>query len=169
MKDHPLDPWALRLGKLVSSLQGLEFILRAFLYERVTPAALRFPFGHSPYADPVGTLVPTNPLTDYATLGDLIRRYNSYVGPIDPSWQIENDVVGIRDALAHGRVSSSTPGDDLELIKYLRPSKSAPETVRVSVRFRLTSAWLEQEIVRTQQLTLRVLNAHKDLPKPATA
>jgi len=165
---HPLDDWARDLGKLVNALQSLEFVLRAFLYEREPSPGGQFPSAHDFYADPVGAVVPVNAITDYRTLGELISAYNLLVKAAFPERAIDPAVVGVRDALAHGRVSTlqPEPGEALDLVKYDRPTKDNPTVVRVAVRVHLTRAWLREHLQTIQGHTLRVASAHEEMAKP---
>ena len=130
------------LGKLTSSFHGLEFMLRAFLYKHQTPKAQRFPWGQDFYAHPLDAVVPLNAITNFSTLGELIKRYNLFIATAhQDALRIDARVVAVRNALAHGRVSAPGESETVELITFSRPSKNEPNRVRVSFRAQLTSEW----------------------------
>ena len=87
----------------------------------------------------VGDEVLENPTTDYATLGQLIDRFNKVVPEarrIDPS------LVDLRDALAHGSVWSTNGLFPLRLLKFDRPQKGTVEVTWVSTS---TEEWLDEQ------------------------
>jgi hypothetical protein len=97
--------FALALGKFVSNLQCLEFLLRNYLYNHMESSASTLPVRlHEMH---VGDWVAVNAFTDYKSLGQLIEHYNEAVAA-DPNLVVDPSVVSVRDALAHGRVSSRT-------------------------------------------------------------
>jgi len=157
-----LGPWAAALGKLVNSLQSLEFVLRVFLAAdaRSQDSSAH---GHDPYDSPEGSIVPLDPFTDYAQLRELVRRYNAAVAAVLPALVIDPGVVRIRDALAHGRVSAASPSQALRLIKYSPPRREDPTTVTVQFSVQLTEDWLRGQMRAVQNLTLKVVEAHERL------
>jgi hypothetical protein len=147
--------FTVNLGRLVSNLQSLEFVLRAFLQEG---HPMGVPEGTDIYSYPVGTDLPENEFTGYDTLGRLIDKYNDQAArqglrPIDKT------LVDIRDALAHGRVSAAEQNDNLRLLKFSKPVNGR---VKVVFNETLTSAWF---IVQTKRVSDAIVSVHERLPR----
>ena len=133
--------YARDLGMIVGNLQSLEYLLRGYLYEEDDPAA--------PSVDPArwykleaNEILPLNSLTSYESLGQLIDRYNSSVVALDPRLQVGKWVVGLRDALAHGRISGALDGEHLTLLKFAKPQG---DQVRVETVVLLTPEWMADQ------------------------
>lgn len=131
------DEHARYLGKLVANFQSLEFILRAFLQQLPTAPPFGLAHGTDIYSFPVGTEVPVNELTNFDSLGQLIKKFNSEMKRRGLN-KIDEDLIAVRDALAHGRVSAPNPNDEIRLLKF-----SKPENGRVRVEFNevMSAAW----------------------------
>ena len=136
-----LDEHAMQLGRLVANFQSLEFLLRAFLQDTPSARPVGVPHGTDIYSYPVGTDLPESELTSYDSLGQLIGKYNKEIGKrgLPP---IDETLVEIRDALAHGRVSAADPENNLRLLKFSKPAGG-----RVSVAFNeeLSSDWFSAQ------------------------
>ena len=145
-----LDEHCKLLGKLVGNFQSLEFILRVFLQELPSARPMGIPSGTDIYSFPVGSELPESEMTSYDTLRDLIKKFNIEMDKPGSS-TIDVTLVAVRDALAHGRVSSSTPDDTMpmRLFKFSKPDKKG----RVCVVFneQMTKAWFEDQIARVRQ------------------
>ncbi len=137
------------LGKVISNLHSLEAVLRIFLayvetrrYERT---------GTSVDLDglSVGDYVEEDYFTNYDTLAQLIGTYNRLApSPLPEHLRVDETIVDIRDALAHGRVLGSEPSvSTLRLYKFSRPHGGR---VRVTHVIDLTEAQLVQ--MRAQAL-----------------
>jgi hypothetical protein len=147
------------LGGLVGSFQSLEFILRGFLQELPSARPIGIPYGTSIYSFPVGTELLESELTSYATLGALIKKFNTEMDARGlPT--IDVALVNVRDALAHGRVSSSSPNNTMRLIKSDKPDNK--RRVRVAFNERMTKAWFKVQIARVGQAIRAV---HKVMPQ----
>jgi hypothetical protein len=123
-----------RIGRLNTALHRLEFLLRVFLVRAEGP---------NPVVDinkvKVGDKVPETALTDYATLGQLIKRYNIHA---DSKIAIQqDDVVLLRDSLAHARIYSMTEQPPFRLVRFAKPINGMAEVT--SVVENLDAAWLE--------------------------
>jgi len=127
------------LGKLVSNLHSLEFVLRAFL--------LKHHEGHEPSVDiaklAVGDKVPSNSFTSYASLGTLLQEYNKVVESRCPSHRLDSAVVDLRDMIAHGRVAAISPTSTFRLLKF---GKERDNLVPVEQVAELNHAWLSSRI-----------------------
>jgi hypothetical protein len=81
MNDIDEQRYVLLLGKIFANLQGLEFAIRAFLYEKSDPPHSKMRGDKNLYEYCVDEQVPENAMTSYDTLGDLIKRYNRLAIP----------------------------------------------------------------------------------------
>ncbi len=79
--------------------------------------------------------MPLNAFTDYRSLGQLIGACRAFPGgpTVDPG------VVGLRDALAHGRVYAKAPTPPLHLLKF---GRQQGEMVPVEFNESMTVDWL---------------------------
>ena len=140
---------ALLLGKLIGNLQSLEIGIRVFLHRCSDSSSHQTPT-RSHYNLKVGDEVPEDAFTNYDSLGDLIKKYNSIIQSKDPNLVIDISVVQIRDLVAHGRVSAPEPDETkLEIVKFGKPSNGK---VIVADCATMTDQWLQEKIdfVRSQ-------------------
>ena len=139
-----LDEHAYSLGKLLANFQSLEFILRAFLWNLPLAPSCGVPCGTDIYSLPVGTELDECAFTNYDSLGKLIEKYNLGAGDRRLP-QIDPTLVDIRDALAHGRVSTDSLDQPPRLLKF-----SCPRNGRVRITFneQLTQSWFKHQIHR---------------------
>jgi len=157
-----VDQHASDLGKLVSNLQSLEFALRAFLVNDEIRAGRSFPQSANLNNMDIDDVVPLNAFTNYDTLGQLVRKYNSNRTVSSAGLTIDGTLADIRDAIAHGRVSASTPSEDLQLLKFSRPRRNE-EYVKVTFSAAMTKEWFGEQIRRTHNAVLRVNEANERL------
>src|SRR5947209_2870741 len=101
--------YVIGLGELLRTFQSLEFLLRSFLYEKADPPHTKFPDNFVIQKLSVGDTVETNAATDFSSLSQLIDRYNKLIKPTAPELMLDPSIVQLRDALAHGRVSTIHP------------------------------------------------------------
>jgi hypothetical protein len=155
-----IEQHANQLGSLVANFHSLEFVLRIFLNRLPNARSIGVPLGTNIYTLAVGTELPENDLTSYETLGELIKRYNLEVtahkagDPIDPS------LVIVRDALAHGRVSSNEIDEPLRLLKFDKPSKGY---VRITFNELMNEPWFKAQKKRVYDAIFIVHNAYKTI------
>lgn len=124
------------LGRLVTNLMSLEVMLRAHLARSVGAGFPAF------FTLKAGDEVPLNPMTDYRSLGKLIDAYNASVSA---GYRLaKDDIVGLRDAVAHGRTVSPEKGGLIQLVKFSPPHG---KTVRVEFAATLDEAWFTRQIV----------------------
>jgi hypothetical protein len=133
--------YAYHLGGLVANLQSLEFLLRAFLQQLPSARPMGIPGGTDLYSFPVGATVPENELTSYDNLGQLIDKYNVEARRrgID---LIDRDLVELRDALAHGRLSAPATNDYMRLLKFSKPNSGC---VTVTFNAVLDEDWFKRQ------------------------
>jgi hypothetical protein len=142
-----LKHYAFQIGSLVSNFQSLELLIRIFLQAQPDAEPIGIPHGQDVYSVPVGSVVPACPLTNYDSLGTLIKKYNEIADPrgkpgIDPT------LVEIRDALAHGRISARIEEQPMRLIKYSHPLKPQRTTVLVTFNAVLDDKWFAEQKMR---------------------
>jgi hypothetical protein len=157
--EHPADPFALRLGRLLNSFQSLEFAIRAFLFNHRHDQAFHSDFNlRALEQTPIGDWVPVNALTDYKTLEKLITTFNSHHRAVALGVAVDASVVAIRDALAHGRVYSHRGGDPMRLLKF---GREIGGKVPVEFSEELSMEWLDKQVQRVQTEMHRVLSANE--------
>ena len=116
------DDFALRLGKIVGNLQGLELVLRIFLCDA---NGERFEFPTHGQGS-----VPNNHLTNYDSLGNLVSIYNKGLLETEvDTFGVDASVVKTRDAIAHGRLLGHAECFPLTLYKFGRPIPGTPTEV----------------------------------------
>jgi hypothetical protein len=127
------------VGELVVLFQSLEFLLRIFLQELPSARPHGIPHGTDQYSFPVGTVLPESEITSYDSLGQLIDKFNLVMA--DKSLpQIDPKLVELRDALAHGRVSSPYPDKIMRLMKFSKPKAGM---VTVTYNEIMTLEWFQ--------------------------
>jgi hypothetical protein len=135
------DEHAKQLGGLVGNFHSLEFILRAFLQQLPTARPIGIPHGADIYSFPVGTELPESELTSYDSLRELIEKFNREMGRRSLPG-VDETLVEVRDALAHGRVSAADPSDTLRLLKFSKPQNGR---VRITFGETMTAAWFQTQ------------------------
>jgi hypothetical protein len=151
---------ARNIGSIVTNLQSLEFALRLFLDETQG-------YSDSPKDIPVnltglnvGEWVPENYFTNYDTLRQLIRKVNSELQKRSLSERIDESLVELRDAIAHGRVLSLNPDGPFRIIKF---SKPIDHKTQVKISVDMTSEWLSQQTKRTHDEIMKVVRIGQSL------
>ncbi|MFC1944909.1 hypothetical protein ACFLX5_05475 [Chloroflexota bacterium] len=150
------------LGKLVGNLQSLEFALRAFLLNDEISSGGPFSQSADLFDVDEDDIVPLNAFTDYDNLRGLIMRYNRHHKILSAHLEIDETLAGIRDAIAHGRVSGSSPLPPLKLLKFSKPDHNN-DHVRVTFSALMTEEWFGKQIRRVHDAILRVSEANKRL------
>jgi hypothetical protein len=148
------------IGRILSNLLSLEFALRLFLYEFHKTDSNEQDQSFDLQSLFVGDWVTETPLTNYDTLGKLIEKVNNKLLERDYSEQIDPSVVGLRDALAHGRVLSLQPNGPFSVIKFSKPLNGK---VKVEVTVKMTPKWFKQQIEHTFVELKKVIRIAKDL------
>jgi hypothetical protein len=153
-----LEEYAERLGRLQTALHKLEFGLRSFLFRAEGPQP-----AVNLNTVKVGDKVPVTAMTDFASLTELVDRYNAKV---DPRAAIGRDVVELRNAIAHARIYSSTQQPPFRLVRLAKPVGGFAEVVNVVEN--LDAQWfdahegtVEKEVNKVFWLSLANLVAGK--------
>ena len=126
------------LGGLLGNLHTLEFAIRLCLAQQ--PGSPARDLYTDEFRDaPVGTAIPDSDMSNFLTLGQLIKKFNGLFrqsgSAIDPS------IVDLRDVLAHGRVFAGPDDSHFRIIKFDRPSNGS---VRVSYNQIMTEDWFTE-------------------------
>ena len=133
-----MDDTPLKLGKIVSNLQALEFLLRMTLMK------VNGEVNDTKYYDlKANDEVTEDSFTNYDTLGQLIYKYNSLVSAVDKTFCISNEVVSLRDVIAHGRVFSMDP-NPLHPFLILKFDKPVNGKVKVTFSEEMNPTWYEK-------------------------
>ena len=160
MKTNELDEHALNLGKLIANFHSLEFALRAFLVNYEIASGGSFPQSANLGEMNEGDIAPENAFTNYDTLGQLINKYNNNPRILSASLKIDATLVDIRDAIAHGRVSSAMPSSSLKLLKFDKPKNNK---VKVTFSVTMTKEWFREQVRRVYNAVLKVSEANDKL------
>jgi len=159
-----IDKHLMLLGQLVGSIQSLEFSLRIALYfknnSKLPPDLQRMK---------VGDIVTENQLTNYDTLGELINKYNHEIADVYSFSRVDEKMVALRDAIAHGRVTSSELTEHSRLIKF-----NKPEDGKVTVTFseEMNFEWISKktkEVIEKSHSIIAATFKIKRYPKEETA
>jgi len=110
------------LGLLVSYFHALEFTLRAVLKNDEKKALDKTNYS----ALKAGETVPEDPMSNYDSMGNLILKYNK-IAPKE--LRIEDKLVAIRDAIAHGRIFSDSPNLPMRLFKFEKPKNGVATVI----------------------------------------
>jgi hypothetical protein len=136
------DEFPKAIGEIFANLLALEFSLRFFLYESVGPQHATLSLDQLT----AGDCVPENPITNYDSLGKLVRKVNERLEALDVPERVDNSLVDLRDTLAHGRIYYSQLDGPGKLLKFSRAKQGK---VRVTTAIELTPQWLKEQNKRT--------------------
>jgi hypothetical protein len=151
------------LGRIVSNLLQLEFVLRVVLHfqEPVRMPTTTFRILSA------GDELPENFLTNWDSLGDLIEEFNARERARG-SDTVDDGIVALRDTLAHGRLTMRRDTGEYQLVRFSRPRGSGK--VKVESAQTLTMEWFEQQIehtvIATQIVWARFAELKKEMPPP---
>ncbi len=143
----------------MGNFQSLEFMLRSFLQRLPTARPIGILEGKDIYSFPVGAELPVSELTSADSLGPLIDKFNKEVNKYDLAG-IDREIVKIRDALAHGRISACDPRDNLRLLKLSRHRDNESQ-VRVEFNEAMTESWFVDQKRRVTDAIQLVSEAMK--------
>jgi hypothetical protein len=146
---------AANLGMVMVNLQSLEFVLRMFLLEVEGNQS-----GINYHQLSVGDQIIENAFSNWDTLGELVAKYNDRIKPVDCSLCIDDSVIELRDALAHGRVSAPETSLPLRLLKFTKPRDGQ---VEVSFADLMDETWFQEQCRLTHDQAEKVAAASKCL------
>jgi len=145
------DQHVLGVGKIVGNLHSLELVIRVFLCEadgeEIQLAAV-----------PSGTVAETH-LTSFDSLGDLIKEYNDCLSPSEQGYRVDPQAVKIRDAIAHGRLTSTAKEFPLTLVKF--GFRNSTRMIPVEFVQVISEQWLEDTRKLIKQQIDNVQNCAK--------
>jgi hypothetical protein len=149
-----------KTGWIIVNLQALEFALRLFLHElnRIHNTANEPQFDFMNLS--IGEWIPENYITNYDTLNQLIQKVNFELNSRGLSERIDDQLVELRDALAHGRVIACNPKGPYRILKFSKPKNGK---VKVTVLVEVTPDWLSQQIRRTSDELLKLIKLAQTL------
>lgn len=116
-----LEEYTLGLGKILVNFHSLEFSLRMFLRNAEDVAGPPEP-QIVMHQLKVGQSVPVNAFSNYDTLGTLVKKFNTLLPTSNQELSVDESIVHLRDALAHGRVWAQQPNPPLQLVKFAQPT-----------------------------------------------
>jgi hypothetical protein len=140
------------VGAIVTNLQALETALRRFLVER---------YGQCPAFPKMGDATACRSyLTAYLSLGPLIKEYHGLLDDHEKQYCLDDSVVPIRDALAHGRLVArgDEPSPPYELWKFggIKDGKVQVEFSEV-----LSAEWLKEKWAMIDAQKQKVVDCSK--------
>ncbi len=91
-------------------------------------------------------------MTCYDPLKVLIARYNKLAAS---EYKVDEKIVELRDAIAHGRVAATGSSNYFRLMKTERATKGV---LTVSYSVEMTEDWLKEQIRRTRAESKKVTN-----------
>ena len=141
------------LGRLIGNLVNFEVMLRVALYLIDTPVAERRSSAWKIADLNVGELLPVDHISSYDSLRKLINQYNNR-SP-GSNRQIDIGLVDLRDALAHGRITSVSHFSIPVLIRFAEPEKHA-DVVAVTERHVMTIEWMDSQVGRVHSAGAKV-------------
>ncbi len=116
-----LEEYTLGVGKLLVNLHSLEFSLRMFLSNAEESAgSAKAQVGLHELK--VGQNVAVNAFTNYDSLGTLVKKFNARLPRRNQDLCVNESIVHLRDALAHGRVWALQSRPPLQLVKFAQPT-----------------------------------------------
>ncbi len=155
-----LDDYARNLGKVVGNLHSLEIMLRLFLHKVELNRYGATPPEVSLDNIKAGNVLPENYLTNWDSLGDLVKKYNdsvTYRGVLELC--VDEIVVKLRDTFAHGRVLGKQPEPPFQIYKFEKPTGT--HEVRVEYVANLTEKELAVYIHHVREQIEKVEKACK--------
>ena len=150
---NTLEEYALKIGKFWVNFNTLELLLRVYLTKHYNESEVGLELE-------VSETCEVTHLTNYDTFEVLARKYNSLV---DSEQRLEvTSVARLRDALAHGRVTTKTQVP-MTVIKYSKPQKNSGK-VLVEFKETLSAEYFDQakdDLIKMITLITELLNTRK--------
>jgi hypothetical protein len=126
-----MDDHCIGVGKIVTNLQSLEFVMRIFLADAHEQA-----FTIPKNGD---VSVPETFATNFLPLGDIITAYNASLSEAESAFRIDPKFIALRDSIAHGRLLTQIDAP-LTLYKFGRPKSGSVPIESLEV---LTEDWMK--------------------------
>ena len=135
MPELTADDYNRKIGAIIMNLQALETVIRFFFFRKNGE--------QHPFPKPGGErYVPSTSLTKYCQLRKWVRKFNSGLKQEElTKYSISEDIVEIRDAIAHGRLLAPDPPSlPYTLWKF---GEAVDGQVEVKMSKVLTAEWLD--------------------------
>ncbi len=116
MTTYTYDEYKLQLGGLWGNFHTLEFIIRLFLCEKMG-IPIRLP-KQGDFS------IEVTPITKHTTINGLIGEYNKSLSLKEEEFKVEENIIGLRNAFAHGRVFGLAPLPPFRLLNKPVPDKA---------------------------------------------
>ncbi len=149
-----LDKHALAFGKLMGNILSLEFLLRVFLLKTAGNSDDSFPEWGKFHELKEGDSITLNAFTTDKYFSKVVEKYNKDSRIEKRRLAINDSLVGLRNALAHGMISRLNPSPPLRLLHFDRKQG----IVFVKMNVLLTIQWFNEQIV---QVRLAMENVEK--------
>ena len=149
------------IGRVYLNLHSIELYLRVFLYlNRVgNKKASEFNRGLDKLKE--GEVVEANEITNYDQFSTLIDNYNSVVKNLNKELVINENILDLRHALAHGRAFTIEPftpdKDPMTLLKFIDPKDNPTTSVQYCKL--MTKQWFNEQIKMTKLVKSKVIEA----------
>lgn len=132
-----VDEHAKLLGGVMVNLHSLEVAIRCYLSRLPSLNKSDSASGFNALVLPVGAEAAEDVITNYESLGKLVKKFNCEMGKQGKS-TIDLCIIGLRDALAHGRVTAKLEEQEMRIVKFSRPIKGI---VKVEVNEIMSADW----------------------------
>ncbi len=149
-----LDKHALAFGKLMGNILSLEFLLRVFLLKAAGNSNGSFPEWGKFDKLKEGDSITLNAFAKDKYFRKVVEKYNKDSRIQKRGLAINNTLIDLRNALAHGMISGLNPSPPLRLLHF--DSKQGIVFVKLNVL--LTIQWFNEQIM---QVRLAMENVEK--------
>jgi hypothetical protein len=158
-----IDEHVLGLGRLWSNFLSFDAILRVTLsrLSGVRPSGL--PYRTDLYSLPVGTELPEGSIANMKFFSTLVGDYNEEVTTRSLGEPIDSSLVELRNAIAHGFVTTSADKSVMRLLKFAR---SKPGFVKITTSETMDAAWFKTQTRRVYDAMCSVKTVLDKLPMP---
>ena len=138
-----LERYALKIGKFWGNFNSLELLIRLYLYRN-------FNCKKSGLDVEIGDEIDVNPINNFDTFSQLCDKLNNESGlSLDFS-----GILTLRDAMAHGRITTLDVTMPLTVIKFSKPKNGK---VTVETRIELTDGYLDETTASIRSIQLIIL------------
>ncbi len=148
------------LGRLIANLHSLELVIRDFLLTDAEGLQASTKHAQDLRRLKVGQSITENQFTNYDDLRALIKKYNKRVEAIAKKLSVDESIMDLRNALAHGRVFSYGPSPPLLLLKFSKPQNGY---VKVEFSVVMTIDWFDKQIKWVHRELNKVVEASHQL------
>ncbi len=157
MNQDEWDSFELFLGKLLHNFLELELTIRLLLYADSQKRAGKQYESMNHFILKQGDSVAINAVTNDDEFSNLVEKYNKAVARLNKDLQIDKDLIGIRNAIVHGRLLSKNTLPPPRLVNFGRPKDG-----KISVTYvaDISIDWLKKYLGVTDDSFQKVKKAH---------